>query len=159
MAIMFRVFGVAASKGSMKVIRGRITDSNRSVAGWQQLVAEAANHALAAVPSSERAVLARGVRLTVAFYLPRPKKYARPGISVAHMVAPDLSKLIRAVEDALTGVVYRDDAQIVELLATKQYAAITDLPHIDVRVEATNGEGALEVPAAPQGLIPGVLFP
>ena len=34
---------------------------------------------------------------------------------------PDLDKLIRAIGDALTDVVYADDAQIVELSAVKKY--------------------------------------
>ena len=35
----------------------------------------------------------------------------------------DLSKLIRAVEDALTGVVYDDDAQIVHLTSQRRYVS------------------------------------
>jgi len=42
--------------------------------------------------------------------------YARPA------VAPDIDKLLRAVSDALTGVGYMDDAQIVEVYASKIYA-------------------------------------
>lgn len=33
---------------------------------------------------------------------------------------PDLDNLVKAVKDAMTGVVYRDDSQIVELLAKKK---------------------------------------
>jgi len=35
---------------------------------------------------------------------------------------PDLSKLVRCVEDALTGVLWRDDAQVVVIHAGKRYA-------------------------------------
>lgn len=34
---------------------------------------------------------------------------------------PDLTKLIRSTEDACTGIVWRDDAQIVDQKATKRY--------------------------------------
>jgi Holliday junction resolvase RusA-like endonuclease len=71
------------------------------------------------------------------------------GVNAAHLKAPDTSKLIRAVEDALTQVVYRDDSQVVELLALKHYAEVDDLPHVDIRVEATAGWKPLVVPAAP----------
>ena len=39
----------------------------------------------------------------------------------------DLSKLVRSTEDALTGVVYDDDRQIVTLAASKRYCT-TDEP-------------------------------
>ena len=34
---------------------------------------------------------------------------------------PDIDKLARCALDALTGIVFRDDAQIVDLHATKRY--------------------------------------
>lgn len=34
---------------------------------------------------------------------------------------PDLDNMIKLVKDALNGVVYRDDAQVVELIASKVY--------------------------------------
>jgi Holliday junction resolvase RusA-like endonuclease len=39
-----------------------------------------------------------------------------------HIVRPDADKLIRAVLDALTGKVWRDDCQVAELLIRKRYA-------------------------------------
>lgn len=159
MTLRFRVYGVAQPKGNMRAIHMTgmkfpiVTDSNRSAKSWQQLIAEAANHAINNLPEPERGLLTRGVRLSVAFYLPRPKKYQRPGVAVAHLKAPDTSKLLRAVEDALTQVAYIDDSQIVELLATKAYAAVDDSPHVDIRVEPTNGDG-IAVPAAPLPLFP-----
>ena len=35
--------------------------------------------------------------------------------------APDLSKLWRAVEDSLTGIVYKDDSQVVQLALQKRW--------------------------------------
>ena len=37
-------------------------------------------------------------------------------------VKPDLDNVVKAVLDAMNGVVYRDDAQVVNLVATKRYA-------------------------------------
>lgn len=65
--------------------------------------------------------LVGGVRLGVTFYMPRPasisiKKRPLP------IVAPDLDKMIRGVGDALKAAgVYKDDAQIVSIQATKVY--------------------------------------
>ena len=40
-----------------------------------------------------------------------------------HITVPDLDNLIKAVLDALNGIAYNDDKQIVELKAKKIYAA------------------------------------
>ena len=40
------------------------------------------------------------------------------------VVKPDLDKLIRATFDALTGVLFHDDAQVVSISAGKAYGAV-----------------------------------
>jgi crossover junction endodeoxyribonuclease RusA len=82
---------------------------------------------------AERGLLLEAVRVTLAFYLPRPQSL--PKRVTAHVKAPDLDKLTRAVFDALTGVVFHDDAQVVDLVATKRYACAGDPPRVDIRVE------------------------
>jgi len=155
MILEFQVFGVAQPKGNMRAINipgmkfPIVTDSNRSVKSWSQLVAEGANRALGALPAAERGVLEGPVRLTMAFYLPRPKKFQRRGVPVAHLTAPDWDKLSRAVSDALTHVVYRDDKQVVEAIVGKFYAEVDGTPRVDVRVESTAGVRPMPVPPAP----------
>jgi Holliday junction resolvase RusA-like endonuclease len=41
--------------------------------------------------------------------------------------APDLDKLVRAVLDALTQVTFRDDSQVVGIIAMKRYATSTEI--------------------------------
>lgn len=151
--LTFRVFGLAMAKGNHRAVTTggitKIREANPSVKDWELLIAATASVELNKRPFAERELLRRGVRLSVAFYLPRPKKYQRPGIQVAHLVAPDIDKLQRAVQDALSGVVYLDDSQIVESLATKRYAPVNCPPYVDIRVSATAGDGLLDVPAAP----------
>jgi Holliday junction resolvase RusA-like endonuclease len=135
--IAFTVFGVASTMGSKKAIvpkgwtRAIVTDSNRNLKAWQTLVSGAASRAIAEQP--DFAIMGGAVRLVLQFYLPRPKSI-RARV-VAHTTRPDTSKLVRATEDALTGVVYRDDAQVVELRATKAYTLPTVPPHVFVSVE------------------------
>lgn len=141
MTLAFTVYGVAQAKGSMRAIQIRgmkfpiVTDSNKSARSWSQLVAEGASRAIHELPASERGVLTEGVRLTVAFYLPRPKKYNRRGVDAAHLTKPDLDKLLRAVLDALTKVAFQDDSQVTQLIASKHYAPLDGAPHVDIRVE------------------------
>jgi crossover junction endodeoxyribonuclease RusA len=140
--LTFTVFGKAEPKGSMKAHMRRgmkfpiVTESNRKVRSWVQLVAEGCSRAISEHPAP---TLETGpVRVSIACYLPRPKKYAkRP--DVAHITAPDVDKLSRGVLDALTAVAWRDDSQVVELLAVKRYAAISEAPHVTIHVEPSEG--------------------
>lgn len=77
------------------------------------------------------------VAITITFGMPRPKSHLmlRGGKYVVKWqdkdkrpaVAPDLDKLTRAVMDALSGVCYKDDAQVVSLHVEKVYADVTTI--------------------------------
>jgi Holliday junction resolvase RusA-like endonuclease len=120
-----------------------ITDSNRNLKSWQQLVTETAAAAILALPVAARTQLTDGVRLTIAAYLPRPKTL--PKRQTAHTKAPDLDKLVRGLCDALSQVVYRDDSQMCELVATKHYAPLGVVPYVDVYVGPSTGVGPVAV--------------
>lgn len=151
--LTFTVYGVAQPKGNMRAFQPRgmkfpiVTETNRNVRSWSQLVAEGAGNELSKQPDPR--VITDPVRVTAEFHLPRPKKYQRRGLVVAHCKAPDLDKLVRAVLDALSAVVFDDDAQVVELLAIKRYADVDRVPHVTIRVEATPGTRTIEAPAPP----------
>lgn len=140
-AIAFRVVGVPQPKGSMKAFQARgmkfpiVTESNRNVRSWSQLVAQAASHRLSVAP--EAALLEGPVHVELHFVLPRPKSLARK--VAAHCKKPDLDKLTRAVLDALTGVVYHDDAQVVDLVTSKHYADAHQPPCVDVIIRDALG--------------------
>ena len=139
--ITFTVYGVASGMGSKRAFVPKgwkhpvITDSNRNLKSWQSLVADAASRAIAEHPDWK--MFDGGVRLILTFYLPRPKSLAKK--VTAHLKAPDCSKLIRSTEDAMSGIVYRDDSQVVEVIAGKYYAGDQTSPHVNVRVEPTSG--------------------
>lgn len=70
------------------------------------------------------------IDITIAFFFPRPKSHFGTGrnASVVKDSAPsypigrpDLDKLVRAVLDALTGFAFKDDSQVVEIVASKDY--------------------------------------
>jgi len=153
MTLAFTVYGEAQPQGSARAFvpkgwsRPIITSDNLGLKSWRQLVAEAANRAVASRPANERGLLLEGVRLTIAFYLPRPKSL--PKRVTAHTKKPDIDKLVRACCDALTAICFRDDSQVCELVTAKHYAAEGDAPHVDIRVEATAAMEAIRVPAAP----------
>lgn len=126
--IRFTAYGVAAPKGSTKAFfvkslgRAIVTADNKRTKPWQQEVAGAAVVAreIAAAEGRAWAVAEDAVVLEVTFYLPRPKSL--PKRVIEHCKKPDLDKLLRATKDALTGVLWRDDSQVVSVTGTKAYA-------------------------------------
>ena len=130
MEIAFDVLGRPAPQGSKKSIgNNRFIESSKFLPAWRSAVREAAEHA---VTIAGWAQVSGPVELEVMFYLERPASISatkRPYPTVP----PDLDKLIRAVGDALTGVVYDDDSQVIRTLAWKVYAD-TRVPGAFIRV-------------------------
>jgi Holliday junction resolvase RusA-like endonuclease len=48
---------------------------------------------------------------------------------------PDATKLWRPTEDALTGIVWRDDSQIIRQLVRKRYCGPGEVPGAEVLVD------------------------
>lgn len=136
--IMFAVYGTPQTAGSKKAFivnagkphqRAIVTDDNTKSRSWKDQVAQAAGLAMAGAGRS----LYRGpLDVTFTFYRRRPKGHFGSGRNAAVLKAsadrwpitkPDVLKLARAAEDALTGVVWHDDAQIVRELLVKEYGS------------------------------------
>lgn len=146
-AVQFTVVGTPEPKGSAKIvplvrkfpytIHGfrdllravAITSDNSAVKRWQKAVAEAATRALGNV----RLELAGAVQVEAIFYFPIPQSYAK-SFNGPHIVRPDGDKCLRAICDSLTGIYFRDDAQVTRLVAEKRYAPHGTLPRVDVTI-------------------------
>jgi len=123
-----------------------VKQDNSRTMPWRQEVARTARFVAARTPGAWPTDAP--VRLEVAFYLARPQgHYGAKGMRGAARLhpstKPDIDKLVRSLEDALSGIVYHDDAQVVELQASKLYALRTDPPRAVVTVtvlERTVGE-------------------
>ena len=93
---------------------------------WRQRIAQCA---VVAMDSWTVPAFRDHVELSVEFVLPRPPShYTSTGklkrAAPPYPGKPDLSKLVRAVEDALTGVAYTDDAMIAAYgPVSKRYAS------------------------------------
>ena len=59
------------------------------------------------------------VRCRLKFLLPRPKTVVRQ--RPTGRFDGDIDKHVRSVLDALTGIAYKDDSQVVEVSASKYY--------------------------------------
>jgi crossover junction endodeoxyribonuclease RusA len=109
------VSGEPASQGSHSVIHGRIVLVNSAKhKRWRNAVAFAALDLI----TDGWELLDEPLELSVIFYLPRPKSVSREFPAVM----PDVDKLLRAVFDSLSGVIYLDDSRIIRATAQKLYA-------------------------------------
>jgi crossover junction endodeoxyribonuclease RusA len=131
-SVTFTVVGIAQPKGSTKAFVPRgwtrpvVTSDNPRAKDWQHCVS------MTAQSVAGDGLFLGPVALRVSFALPRPASL--PKRVVGHVRKPDVDKLLRAVGDALTGVLYRDDAQVVELHARKGYAEIGTAPQAEITV-------------------------
>lgn len=145
-ALTFRVDGIPAPKGSTKAMRHRttgrviVTETNPHTRPWAALVRDAAYQVRPSAtgsdlpPSITPMPFPRGtaVHLSATFLLPRP--VSLPKKVLAATKKPDLDKLLRAVKDALTGVLWSDDSQVVTITAGKRYAATEEGPGVSIAV-------------------------
>lgn len=150
MELQFTVEGKPEPRGSKKAFPfkrrdGRlgvaVTDDNPKSSAWMALVRKAA---LKAMKEQKIPMLFGALKLTVCFRLPRPKSHfnrvgLKPGAPLQPIVRPDATKLLRGVEDAMTEIVWKDDAQVVVQEVRKCYvpANVADASpgFVDVKVE------------------------
>ena len=116
----FVVTGTPRPQGSKSFVRGRIVEASKYVSKWRRDVASAASHVYSEPTESP-------VTVELVFTFSRPKSHVksdgslRNGFSEHHIQRPDVDKLSRAILDALTGIAYRDDSQVVSLSAVKRW--------------------------------------
>jgi Holliday junction resolvase RusA-like endonuclease len=123
--ITFTVYGKPQPAGSKRAFaRGghiQVVDANKNSRPWKTQVAQVAGEAM-----NGRELMEGPLDVRLTFTVPRPKGHygvhgLRPSAPLYPTTRPDVLKLARAVEDACTGVVWRDDAQIVSERLIKTY--------------------------------------
>ena len=82
-----------------------------------------------AAQHAPREPLIGALEVQLDFFLPRPKSL--PIKIKYHTKKPDIDNLAKSVLDAMEGIIYVNDAQVISLLVTKDYGA----PLCKVRVE------------------------
>jgi len=140
----FVVYGTPGPQGS-KSFKGMrrnkegkshavLVESSKKVKPWREAVMDAANEAIG---TSRQ--LDGPLRVTMIFTLRKPTS-APKRRRTWPVGPPDLSKLVRSTEDALTACgFWKDDARVVELTAVKTYPLedydALDEPGALIRVE------------------------
>lgn len=138
--IEFRVYGIPKPGGSKRAFynkatgRAMIVDTCKGNKDWRSLVA------LTASEVAPKELLDKPLSVEMEFIMPRPQSHyrtksgervLRDNAPWCHTNKPDVLKLGRSTEDALTGVLWRDDSLICEETLTKHYG---DRPGVTVKV-------------------------
>lgn len=147
--IKFFVPGLPKTAGSKKAFAhpktGKIIvldDSGTPGKNWRKTVQEAARQHYRAAP------LPDALLLQVVFLLPRPRFHFGTGRNAQtiksnapsfHTVKPDATKMLRSVEDALTRILWADDAQIVQQSVLKRYCSNEEQPGAWIQVFEAQG--------------------
>jgi crossover junction endodeoxyribonuclease RusA len=134
--IEYQIEGTPRPQGSKRHVGGGImVESSKHVKNWR---AFAKLKATIAMQGHERIDKPNAVRLVIAFGFDRPQKHStskglRANAPIYHTSAPDTDKLLRALLDSMTGVVFEDDSQVAIIEVRKYYlkAAQTSV-HVDV---------------------------
>ena len=123
-SIDFRYYGTPIGKERARVVNRRAYTPAKTK-GYEEAVTAAVldvwvGEPIAGVP----------MKMRCDFYMPFPKSYSRRKRSelrlTEHIQKPDLSNLVKAVEDACTGVVYQDDSQVYYVEARKKWQGHDD---------------------------------
>lgn len=83
------------------------------------------------------------IYLTCNFYMPIPKSWTKKKLreleqsGISHVSKPDLDNLCKFVKDALNGVAWKDDNQIIVLWAEKEYS---HNPRTELNIKYYDGE-------------------
>ena len=142
--LIFAVPGRAQPAGSKRAFPfkkkdGRlgvaVSDANPNARGWKERVALVASECM-----KGQAPWTGPLTLEISVHFLRPKSHLKKSGEVRDAAPrfpdsrPDITKLVRAIEDALNGIVWVDDAQIVMQTATKTYAPVESVAIIVEKV-------------------------
>ena len=141
----FFVRGLPATQGSMKAIMSHSTgrpivvrDNPKGLTAWRRAIGDEARSA-----AGFTAPVEGPVAITAHFFLPRPLGHfgtgrnagvLKPSAPAFPTTKPDADKLVRARFDALKSdaAAYRDDAQVVRMVVSKDYADHDYPPGVEV---------------------------
>jgi len=131
--IQFRAFGVPQPQGSSRAFvrggRAHITTANPKLHSWRDVIGWEATRAMVGTDMIDMAP----VEVRATFILSRPK--SAPKSRQWPTTKPDSDKLARGLLDAITGVCFRDDSQVIWLTVGKRYAFDGEQPGVEVTVK------------------------
>ncbi len=132
--IAFTIPGNPVAKGRAKFARrGNFvtTYTPEKTVRYENLVALAAQQAMGITPLFET-----GVELRVIAYMPIPASWSMKKQRAAALgeltpiSKPDLDNVVKAIKDGCNKVAWKDDSQVIDLVAKKRYG----MPRVEVAI-------------------------
>ncbi len=142
-SLTFTVPGAAVPKGRPKFARRgnfAVAYTPEKTVSFENLVKSRADDAM-----NGREMYLGPVQAVVNIYLPIPKSWPKKfkEMALAGQVGmtkkPDMDNIIKALFDAMNGIVFKDDSQVVFSMSRKIYSTT---PYTEVTIEATGQEAA-----------------
>ena len=139
MQFSFFVAGTPTPQGSIKsfyikkINRVVSTSDNLNLKEWRQRIASEAQRAIP--PGFYTNDRRQAYRLAAVFYFHKPP--SKPKKIKYITTKPDCDKLLRACYDAMTGICYVDDSQIIGFIPN----AITEKRYLESHPDVTHGPG------------------
>ena len=135
MTFSIHVPGPPVAKGRPRFLKHGGTYTPPKTAAYEKMVKQ-----LAAIKMGSRAPLEGPVRVRVSAFLPVPPSWTKRRRTAAlrgealpiGRGSGDADNYAKGAVDAMNGIVFKDDCQIVELTAVKRYF---DQPGLTIRVE------------------------
>lgn len=134
--ITFTVSGDPVAKARPRLGRGGRVYTPEKTKTWEQVIAYSAPR--------QKYLIKGPIRVDVWIYRPIPKSWSAKKKEHAEwgelrpVVKPDIDNYAKAVFDALNGIIWEDDSQIVECRLYKYYA---NKPRIEVEILTLNPNG------------------
>ena len=108
------------------------TYTPKKTASYESEIAKSAKEAMEGMEPLESPI-----KLNLMFIMPIPVSYSKKrkeaclNKSEQHLKLPDIDNMVKAVCDAMNGIVYKDDGQVVTLIAHKAYGLS---PHVFIKI-------------------------
>lgn len=131
--IKFKIIGNPVPKGRPRFYKaGNFVHSYtpKKTRQWEQFVKFQAIH------YRPKELWTGAIVMDLVFWLPRPKSLPKKVIN--HIKKPDIENLAKSVMDALEGIIYKRDSQIICLVCDKIYSE-TEYG-VDVKLTELDGE-------------------
>jgi Holliday junction resolvase RusA-like endonuclease len=110
-------------KGRPRFTRKGFAYTPKETRDYENLLSEAISKFFSSAPIEDRPL-----KLELVFYIQKPKSAKRD----YPQTRPDLDNLMKAVMDAMNGIVYKDDSLICDISASKRYSV--GEPYINVKL-------------------------
>lgn len=132
--------GKPIGKGRPRTTKTGITYTPAKTRQWERTASILAKSEMALSRPISRPV---EVFIVLSFSIPaswsRKRRSKALAGDIGHTTKPDADNAAKAALDALSGIVYRDDSQITDLIVRKRYS---ETPQVQVTVREINQESA-----------------